>query len=79
MCSDGKNTECKALPSGVSVVTTAYNEVEYVRRFVEEVHRSLKNIPHEIIIVDDSSPDSTYEVARKVADLAIKKSGRESD
>jgi len=56
---------------GVSIVTTTYNEREYIRSFVERVRNSLRDIEHEIIVVDDSSPDGTYEEALKWADRAI--------
>jgi len=55
----------------ISIVTTTYNEREYVKQFVERVRRALEEIEHEIIIVDDSSPDGTYEEACKWADRAI--------
>ena len=66
------NLESLGIP-GVSVVTTTYNEVKYVRKFVLAVKSVLKDVPHEVIVVDDSSPDGTYEVAKEVADVAIKK------
>ena len=55
----------------ISIVTTTYNEREYVKQFVERVRRALEEIEHEIIIVDDSSPDGTYEEACKWADRAL--------
>ncbi len=66
------NLELLGIP-GVSVVTTTYNEVKYVRKFVLAVKSVLNDVPHEVIVVDDSSPDGTYEVAKEVADVAIKK------
>jgi len=58
---------------GVSVVTTTYNEASYVKPFTERVRAALAGIPHEIIIIDDSSPDGTYDLAVRYADKAIKK------
>ncbi len=58
---------------GVSVVTTTYCEVDYVRRFVCAVKSVLRDFPHEVIVVDDDSPDGTYEVARGAADVVIRK------
>ncbi len=55
----------------ISVVTTAFNEREYVRPFVERVRAALRSVEHEIVIVDDSSPDGTYEEALRWADRAI--------
>jgi len=70
-----KDLANRLLPAlkGVSVVTTTYNEVEYVKPFTERVRASLAGIPHEVIIVDDSSPDGTYDMAVKYADKAIRK------
>jgi len=59
--------------SGVSVVTTTYCEAGYVGGFVRAVKGVLKGLPHEVVVVDDSSPDGTYEVARRVADVAVRK------
>ncbi|WFO75954.1 glycosyltransferase [Desulfurococcaceae archaeon MEX13E-LK6-19] len=58
---------------GVSVVTTTYNERAYVKPFVERVRKVLSGIDHEIIIVDDNSPDGTYVLAREYADRALLK------
>ncbi len=58
---------------GISVVTTTYNEVRYIKPFVNAVRRALTTVNHEVIIVDDSSPDGTYEEARRYADKAIVK------
>jgi len=56
---------------GISVITTAFNEREYVKPFVERVRAALRDFEHEIVIVDDSSPDGTYEEALRWADRAI--------
>ena len=56
---------------GISVVTTTYNEREYIRPFVERVRNVLKGVEHEIIVVDDSSPDGTFKEACRWADRAI--------
>jgi dolichol-phosphate mannosyltransferase len=58
---------------GISVVTTTWNERETIEKLILSVKSTLKDFPHEIIIVDDSSSDGTIEVARRVADLAVSK------
>jgi len=58
---------------GVSVVTTTWNERENIEKLVLSVKSALKDFPHEIIIVDDNSTDGTFEVATRVADLAVSK------
>jgi len=57
--------------SGVSIVTTTYNEREYIHPFVERVRSVLRGVEHEVIVVDDSSPDGTFEEACRWADRAI--------
>jgi glycosyltransferase involved in cell wall biosynthesis len=58
---------------GVSVVTTTWNERETIEKLILSVKSTLKDFPHETIIVDDSSSDGTIEVARRIADLAVSK------
>src|SRR4030066_506429 len=59
--------------NGVSIVTTTWNERENLVKLVPEIRNVLKQIPHEIIIVDDDSPDGTIHVARRLADVAVSK------
>jgi len=62
------------LPSeGISVVTTCYNERENLRELIPAIRSVLAGVPHEIIVVDDSSPDGSYEVAAELADVAVRK------
>jgi glycosyltransferase involved in cell wall biosynthesis len=58
---------------GVSVVTTTWNEKENVEELIYRVNQTLSEIPHEIIVVDDSSFDGTLEVALQFADIAVGK------
>jgi len=58
---------------GVSVVTTTWNERENIEKLIPNIRNTLGRIDHEIIVVDDDSPDGTIHVARKLADLAVKK------
>jgi len=58
---------------GISVVTTTWNERENIEELICRVKSTLQGIPHEIIVVDDSSSDGTLEVARGFADLAVGK------
>jgi dolichol-phosphate mannosyltransferase len=55
---------------GVSVVTATWNEIGSLAALIEGIRQTL-NLPHEIIVVDDSSPDGTYSLASKLADRAI--------
>jgi len=56
---------------GISIVTTTYNEREFIHPFVERVRGALRGVDHEVIVVDDSSPDGTFEEACKWVDRAI--------
>src|SRR5512143_4110 len=48
----------------ISVVTPTFNEAENVARFVSTISGVLRGVAHEIIIVDDNSPDQTWRVAQ---------------
>jgi dolichol-phosphate mannosyltransferase len=61
------------VPNGVSVVTTTWNERDNIEKLVSIIRRTLQNLPHEIIIVDDSSSDGTIHIAKLLADIAITK------
>jgi dolichol-phosphate mannosyltransferase len=61
------------VPTGVSVVTTTWNERENIKKLVPMIRVVLQQIPHEIIVVDDSSSDGTIQVANRLADVAVTK------
>jgi len=52
----------------VSVVVPTYNEAENIKKLVPLLDSVLKDYDHEIIIVDDNSPDGTAKVAKKLAE-----------
>ena len=58
---------------GVSVVTTTWNEREKIKELILRVRSALRDFPHEIIVVDDSSSDGTFDIAKCFADLAVSK------
>jgi dolichol-phosphate mannosyltransferase len=51
----------------VSVITPTFNEAENLPILVGRLHDALADIPHEIIVADDDSPDRTWEVAEGLA------------
>ena len=60
--------------NSVSVVTTTWNERENIQKLVLMIRSVLPKAQHEIIVVDDNSPDGTIQIAKRVADVAVAKS-----
>ncbi len=48
----------------VSVIVPTYNEADNIVEVIDRLHRALAGQPHEIIVVDDDSPDRTWQLAR---------------
>jgi dolichol-phosphate mannosyltransferase len=59
--------------TGISVVTTTWNERENITKLILRIKQTLQGTPHEIIVVDDNSADGTIDVATQLADTAISK------
>lgn len=51
----------------ISVVSPTFNEAENVERLMLTISDVLRGVTHEIIIVDDDSPDQTWRVAQDLA------------
>lgn len=50
----------------LSLVIPTYNEAESLPLLLPQLVQVLRDIPHEIIIVDDDSPDGTWRVSEKL-------------
>ncbi len=50
----------------ISVILPTYNEKGNIISLIDAIHEELKKYSHEIVVVDDNSPDGTY---RAIADL----------
>ena len=48
----------------LSVVIPTYNERDNIPKILEKLKKILNNITHEVIFVDDNSPDGTHEEIR---------------
>jgi dolichol-phosphate mannosyltransferase len=51
----------------VSVVVPTYNEKGSIALLVEKIHEQLQNHDHEILVVDDNSPDGTYQEVKSIS------------
>jgi len=51
----------------ISIIIPTYNEAENIKKLIPLLHSVIKNYDHEIIIVDDDSPDGTAKVAEDLA------------
>src|SRR6478735_4885721 len=54
-------------PPVVSVVTPTYCEADNIEPLVSGLEAALEGIDHEIVVVDDDSPDLTWQVAEDLA------------
>jgi dolichol-phosphate mannosyltransferase len=51
----------------LAVVIPTYNERGNVATIIQRLSQVLSNISHEIVVVDDDSPDGTFETVREIA------------
>lgn len=50
--------------NSISIILPCFNESGNIIPLIEKIHSKIKNIPHEIIVVDDNSPDNTYQIVK---------------
>ena len=50
----------------ISVILPCYNEKENILKLVPVIHEVLSKYNHEILVVDDNSPDGTYQELKKM-------------
>ncbi len=51
----------------VSIILPTYNEKENIPRIIERLSKVLNECGHEIVVVDDNSPDGTWKIARQLS------------
>lgn len=68
MCSDTPNDDKR--PREISVLLPTYNERANLSSVVKRIDSVLRPLQprYEIVVIDDDSPDRTYEVAKELAD-----------
>ena len=54
----------------VSIILSTYNEAPVIEHTVNQIFKNLDNV--EIILVDDNSPDGTFEIVKKMNNSNIK-------
>src|SRR5438094_581110 len=59
----GRLTKRRAAPTEVLVVLPTFNEKDNLERVVEGV----RHLGHDVLVVDDASPDGTGEIAERLA------------
>jgi glycosyltransferase involved in cell wall biosynthesis len=69
--SGGQTGETGRTTPEVSVVIPAHNEAENLATLVPEIAASLAEVPHEIVVVDDASTDTTPAVIDSLAGKGI--------
>ena len=60
----------------VSIILSTYNEASVIEDTIDKIFKNLENV--EIILVDDNSPDGTYEIAKKIDNPNLKVFSRNS-
>ncbi|TSC59580.1 MAG: dolichol-phosphate mannosyltransferase [Candidatus Peregrinibacteria bacterium Greene0416_62] len=51
----------------LSLILPTFNESENLPELLPKIRSALSSVPHEIIVVDDDSPDSTWKVAQELS------------
>ena len=60
----------------ISVILSTYNEASVIEQTISEIFKHLRNV--EIILVDDNSPDGTFEKVKKISNPNLKIYSRKS-
>ncbi len=65
----------------ISIIVPTYNESKNLTRLVPELYKILRGlkVKFEILIVDDDSPDKTWQVAKKYSAYNVKVIRRKGD
>src|SRR5882672_3461421 len=58
-------------PLSVSVVLPCYNERGNIALLIRAIHDELDHVAHEIVVVDDNSPDGTFDLVASLGDSRV--------
>ena len=50
----------------LSVILPTYNESENIKHLIDRLSKILSNLDYEVIMVDDDSPDLTWQIAQNI-------------
>ena len=50
----------------ISIIIPTYNEADNIKILINQISSALKGNKYEIIVVDDDSPDKTWEIVKKI-------------
>jgi len=56
----------------LSIIVPTYNEAQNIPELFKRIEESLRGVPHEIVVVDDDSPDGTASLARALGGEKVK-------
>jgi len=56
----------------ISVILPTFNERENIVSLIPAIHNELRDFPHEILVVDDQSPDGTAQAIMDMRDPAVR-------
>lgn len=56
----------------ISIILPTLNERENIVPLIRAIRRELANIPHEVLVVDDQSPDGTAQAVMDLKDPAVR-------
>ena len=48
----------------ISIILSTFNEKESIKYTIDELIKNIENV--EIVVVDDNSPDGTYEILKDI-------------
>jgi NDP-4-keto-2,6-dideoxyhexose 3-C-methyltransferase len=65
-------------PVAISVILPCYNEKENILALIAAIHAQLQDKSHEIVVVDDNSPDGTYALVKNAGLPYVKALKRET-